>query len=401
MNRFIALFTTLTSVSVALGFRTLLPTNARIPAGSSSALQHRKDPSDSEANFETRWNRIDEYSGLFTLESQRVASSAASSWKALLAPTDTDTEMAAAAMHLAPLLTDIRKLKVATSTHIYADNEIDTEIEKEIEMLVVNVAKHMETTCNDLLASNSFVQDETNRAKIADTVRDEFRPFLHTSRFCDQCIRKPRGYAGDYQAIDYIYANEPVGMDGNRRIGSIVDRISLDFVGAQAVRNRRTILFEEIRSLVRQRTHTDEALEVTSMVCGPARELHDVFVDAKNNNNEFPNMKCHLIDLDDEALEVAKTWMDEIPDFPHDHVSLHQNNLLWLAAGKETLNLPPQDCIYSAGYHLKETVKKLGLFVGIAVILDGVYSKWSSSVDRSYHYACSTKVVYIYIYIYI
>lgn len=125
-------------------------------------------------------------------------------------------------------------------------------------------------------------------------------------------------------------------------------------IGAQAVRNRRTILANEIRSLILQQQarnngdDNDETLQVTSMACGPARELQDVFLDA-NANGIFPNMNCHLIDLDDEALNVAKGWMEDIPNFPHDRVTLNQKNLLRLAVGKESLNLPPQDFIYSAG----------------------------------------------------
>ena len=177
--------------------------------------------------------RLEEYSGLFTLEAQNKAATSFS-FPSTVDVSTTDPEMIVASMHLATLLSDIQKLKEAVSMLSINDKAAATnattiifdagQTERNIERLVFKVARHMETTCNILLGSDSFIKKQANRAKIADILKEELRPFLQTSRFLDRCIRKPRGYAGDFDTIDFIYDNQPGGIGSNRRFGeSLID----------------------------------------------------------------------------------------------------------------------------------------------------------------------------------
>ena len=85
---------------------------------------------------------------------------------------------------------------------------------------------------------------------------------------------------------------------GSGNIGRQLDSYTLNFAAAQAVRNRRTMIADKIKSLLAERSSNDDntPLEVTSMACGPARELQDVFQDTPDHIE--PNVTFHLIDLD-------------------------------------------------------------------------------------------------------
>ena len=54
--------------------------------------------------------------------------------------------------------------------------------------------------------------------------------------------RKPRGYAGDFLTIEWMYANEPGGAG---ELGQLLDRCFLNQTAAQAVRHRRELLKDD------------------------------------------------------------------------------------------------------------------------------------------------------------
>ena len=72
-----------------------------------------------------------------------------------------------------------------------------------------------------------------------------------------------------------------------------------------------------------------------------------------------------LIDLDADALRFVQSWCDEMTLKPH-QVTLHQKNLLLACVGREQLNLPQQDLMYSMGlidYLSDKTIVRLLNFV--------------------------------------
>ena len=180
--------------------------------------------------------------------------------------------------------------------------------------------------------------DDVGRRSLGRWVQGELLPFLHASRLGERMYAKPRGYAGDFLTIAQIY--EDVGV-GTGRLGPLIDRCLLDLPAAQAVRNRRGLLLEEIEAQLAARPAG--VTRVTSLASGPAAELFDAFAAL----DDPTRLQATCIDIDDEALtyvavERSARGLDA-------QMRLEQGNLVYLATGRTTLDLPPQDLIYSIG----------------------------------------------------
>ena len=163
-------------------------------------------------------------------------------------------------------------------------------------------------------------------------------PYLMTSHFNDLVYSKPRGYAGDYYMIDTIYGNQPVGSG---RLGALVDEWLLQHSCSQAVRNRRELLRGAILNARKEYTGAN-GVPVTSLACGPARELVDVFT---MNSDIAISGTC--VDIDHDALAHAGKLVSAAG--AGDRVRFVQDNIIKLAAGKGKTSIAPQQLIYSVG----------------------------------------------------
>lgn len=166
----------------------------------------------------------------------------------------------------------------------------------------------------------------------------ELLPYVLLARSPERAYSKPRGYAGDYLTIEWTYRAEAAGSG---RVGPLIDRCFLDLRAAQAVRNRRALLAAEIQRAVRAKPEGD--VRVTSMACGPARELFDVF----GQLDRPTRLKASLIDIDAEALDFVRS--ERTNRGLDDQMELHLANLVYLATGRQQLALPPQQLVYSVG----------------------------------------------------
>ncbi len=127
--------------------------------------------------------------------------------------------------------------------------------------------------------------------------RNQVWDFILQSAFMARTNLKPRGYAGDYQMMKMIYENEYVGRSIFARL---LHQYPVNVKAAQAVRNRRRIVADVVRSLVHERRNGD-AVDVMSVACGPAAELADFFTDAAS----VARIRCTIVDQDEEALHTA------------------------------------------------------------------------------------------------
>lgn len=173
---------------------------------------------------------------------------------------------------------------------------------------------------------------------VAHFLRQELLPYILMSRICEQSYTKPRGYAGDFQAIDIIYSNEPAGVG---RLGPLLDEYYLNIAVSQAVRNRRGLLLEVFMELFDERPQ--EQLHITSLACGPAREVFDLFERLDDPTKAIFN----CLDLDFRALSSVSRVAEE-RGFER-QIRLMQENLIMLALGRHKTSLPPQDLMYSIG----------------------------------------------------
>jgi extracellular factor (EF) 3-hydroxypalmitic acid methyl ester biosynthesis protein len=168
-------------------------------------------------------------------------------------------------------------------------------------------------------------------------VHGEAYPYLGLSTLIDRSYTKPRGYAGDYLTLQMVYDDEP---DGVRRLGPYIDRWFLGIPASCAVKNRRGLLRELIVETAR--AVDDRAILVTSLACGPAREIFDIF-----DEPDHPDIHATGLDIDDQALAYARGVAAGAG--VTGRMSFIQANAVKLALGRDTLTLPAQDLVYSIG----------------------------------------------------
>ena len=188
---------------------------------------------------------------------------------------------------------------------------------------------------NALIGDDSGV-DPQLAEEVGQRVQRELLAYVLLSRVAGRMYSKPRGYAGDFLTIDWMYEDEAGGVGV---LGPLVDRAILDSPPAVAVKNRRGLLAEEI---AKTRDSADPA-RVVSLACGPARELFDVYA----RMDDPASLQTTLIDIDHQALALVDERREALG--LRRPMQLKHGNLVYLATGRETLELPEQHLIYSIG----------------------------------------------------
>lgn len=179
---------------------------------------------------------------------------------------------------------------------------------------------------------------ETTRERLGALMQTELLPYVLLSDSGERWYSKPRGYAGDYLSIERYYENQSSGAG---RLGPAIDRAFLDLPASQAVRNRLGLLIDQIGETVA--TTAGDVTKVTSLACGPARELFDYY-----DKSEQPKaLQTTLIDMDLQALSFVADKRDR--KGLTKQMRLVNENLIYLAAGRSQSDLEPQDLIYSVG----------------------------------------------------
>ena len=169
-------------------------------------------------------------------------------------------------------------------------------------------------------------------------IQQEVIPYFMMSNFLQRIYTKPRGYAGDYLTIAQTYDDVPIG---NGMTGKVIDRLALNSPAAQAVKNRRGLMTEEITKVIQ--ANSGGKTNITSFACGPAQEVFDTFAQLEDPKI----LNVNLIDIDIKALAFVTDKIDELG--LSGRINLHQANLIYLAMGRKTLKLPAQDLVYSIG----------------------------------------------------
>lgn len=172
------------------------------------------------------------------------------------------------------------------------------------------------------------------RADIGAIVQRELLPYIGATRVAERLYAKPRGYAGDFDTIAMILRDE---AGGHGRLGPLLDRCFLDEPTARSIRNSRKLLADEIRT----QQATQARLRVTSLACGGAPEMYDIY-----NADRSAQVQFTALDIDYEALEAVRRWSEAT--LVGDLVQPVQGNLIYLATGRQEIELEPQHLIYSS-----------------------------------------------------
>jgi len=169
--------------------------------------------------------------------------------------------------------------------------------------------------------------------------RGQLRHLIYQAPIANRMLRKPRGYAGDFEMMKSIYRNE---LMGTSLFAKCIQRYYASHPNARAVRNRAVFLSKQLTEALNARSHTD--FRVLSVACGPAHEL-ELLLEGRAN---LAGVSFGLLDQDLDALRDAQRNLTKVSrkfdrklDLSFHHKAI--KNVL-----KE--GVPgPYDLIYSAG----------------------------------------------------
>lgn len=190
---------------------------------------------------------------------------------------------------------------------------------------------------NTVIGSDSALTPQV-KAAVGKELQEQFLPYISLTETADRFYSKPRGYAGDFLTIAKIYENKAAGAG---RLGALIDASFLATSAAAAVRNRRPLVAKLIDEAVDQKAGT--LTRVTSLACGPAQEIFDVY----ERRSDASLIRTSLIDIDLQALAFVyeKATLKGL----NRYIEVFNQNLLHLVSGRKSIQLPPQDLIYSIG----------------------------------------------------
>lgn len=184
------------------------------------------------------------------------------------------------------------------------------------------------------LGSGSALPERV-RAHAAKHYRTTLLPYIRRTEVARRMLEKPRGYAGDFLTIELIYRNQ---TDPGGTLGELLDHCILDMAPPRAVRNRRRMMCQEIARSAAE--WSSAPLRVTSLACGPARELFD-FVAAHGS----AGIDATLVDIDQQALDFVQQRAETHGFRPR----LQRQNLVKAATAGASQANGDQDLVYSVG----------------------------------------------------
>jgi len=226
------------------------------------------------------------------------------------------------------------------------DEELPPELARNLRIRFCEMALWLHDLLDDPSKCSSAVRQELGRR-----AQCELLPYVLMTGTARRFFTKPAGYAGDYWTIELIYQNR---ASGHGAIGTLIDQLILESPPAQAVRNRRGLLAEEIKKTIE--SCANRPARVTSIACGPAEEVTDVY----NSLADASKLRTTLLDIDDRALEFVEGRLKKrnLRQF----VDTVEENVFYLVIGRSKLELEPQDLAYSIGlidYFSDKTVIRL------------------------------------------
>lgn len=159
--------------------------------------------------------------------------------------------------------------------------------------------------------SNSLTGKFDNLAKIVAKVdkekskycvqffREQLKHLIYHSPFSEHSIKRPSGYAGDYELMNYLYRDESIG---DTLFSKCLHRYYMSHPNAKAVRNRKLYLGTKILEILRE--SNDKKIKILSVACGPSEELQKLI--ESNPTLDWSRFEFHLLDQDQNALKYAQ-----------------------------------------------------------------------------------------------
>jgi len=194
----------------------------------------------------------------------------------------------------------------------------------------------------------SLANRETMRA-VKEYTEDMISSGLLTAPIIHRSYTKPLGYPGDYQVMNQVYRNH---FEGPSAFAQVFHKFVCEEPLAAGVRTRKDLVkklqLEQHRAL-HARNPSMDVLRVTSLACGPAREV----VELTAAPEELPTpVHWTLIDQEERALSLA---YHEVYRSIASHRAPCTLRCMYMSFGQllrdpfSALGEEPQDFIYAAG----------------------------------------------------
>ncbi len=128
-------------------------------------------------------------------------------------------------------------------------------------------------------------------------LRESFGDALSLDTLQGFCLRKPHGYAGDFETIDQLYTQHVSDVSDYEKWDAFFQARD----AALAVRNRKRYFLHLMETL--EHTFPDrDTLPVLNVASGPARDVFEFF--HSNGHNDSVYFEC--VDNDPEAIDYAQ-----------------------------------------------------------------------------------------------
>ena len=161
--------------------------------------------------------------------------------------------------------------------------------------------------CDGIIARGEQVVaglDKATAQRVKEGFRTALTPWTVDNPFLERCLKKPRGYAGDFAMMEVGYLRW-TAMSGG--LAGAFDRYFADCY--DNVRQRKTKLCDAMRRYLVDRTRLGTPLRMLSLGSGPCREWVDLNHERRTGAfRDLPINPTRLvcIDQDPESLAYAK-----------------------------------------------------------------------------------------------
>jgi len=191
---------------------------------------------------------------------------------------------------------------------------------------------------NDFLIdiSNNF-PDLSHASEALKNKLNNFVELVNQSPFMNRCLNKPRGYAGDYQMMNYLYDDQVFEASSN--IGKLLNFFLFSSSPANAVRNRAKI----VQGFILERLVQLTKISITSIASGPAREVNETIKKIPKDKKKY-RINWTLLDQDSKSLEYARSHTKVEKMLKLKFINQGIGDIL-----KNKLIFKEQDIIYSMG----------------------------------------------------
>jgi extracellular factor (EF) 3-hydroxypalmitic acid methyl ester biosynthesis protein len=198
----------------------------------------------------------------------------------------------------------------------------------------------VDAACETLKHALRWLVRETPHLKrsFGTYVFQQTRGFFNASRFLRRCLAKPRGQSRDYGTLNIIYDQ---AIEGQGRLGPLLDRWALGLGVCHAVRSRRQAIVAPADRLLAEWAH-QVPMPICSLASGPPREIFDLLGRA-----DPAPVQVTCVEVDREALAFSEELARQ--KRVGNRINFAFESIDGLAAGTGTTAVRPQQFIYSTG----------------------------------------------------